>query len=249
MFVNSHSREQTLNRWEELREIKNLIGRFSMDLFHKNEDSIFREYWSCSDQVCLGVNNGWYLGAESVASHFQSLADRTACADLIIRTRFPSLTEHLSPQEKGLGSMDVYSLSTDLVTIAEDEQTAKGMWTCAGQKVEYSAAGPYGQWFFGIFAVDFINENNSWKIWHMQYLEEIKTPQGKTWWEEAQTEVSIPDFAPLKSKVPPSPDVEVCLCEYYGSKRPFPKYPLPPEQYSTFSETFSYGFSQEVTAK
>ena len=36
-------------------------------------------------------------------------------------------------------------------------------------------------WTWGYFAVDFIRENDGWKIWHMQYVNDVDCICGQSW--------------------------------------------------------------------
>ena len=58
--------EEKLGRWEDQREIKNLMGRMSADYTLKKEAGMFENYWSTRPDVCLGINTGYFKGAVNV---------------------------------------------------------------------------------------------------------------------------------------------------------------------------------------
>ena len=45
-MAHSFTSEQLLSRWEDQREIKNLMGRMSQDYTLKKEGGMFAAYWS-----------------------------------------------------------------------------------------------------------------------------------------------------------------------------------------------------------
>ena len=55
-----------LERLEWRREIRNIMGRISHDHSVKQEAEVYNRYWSRRDDVCLGLNNGFYNGAAAV---------------------------------------------------------------------------------------------------------------------------------------------------------------------------------------
>ena len=68
--------EELLTRWEKRRSIQNLMVRFfSQDYLMRRENKMYDTYWSKADDVCLGVNNGYYQGAGAVKAYYQGLAD------------------------------------------------------------------------------------------------------------------------------------------------------------------------------
>ena len=68
-----------------------------------------------------------------------------------------------------------------MIELADDLQTAKGMWYSQGSKADVTESGPVSYWTFGVFCVDFVPENGAWKIWHLQYLEDVKCLCGQGW--------------------------------------------------------------------
>lgn len=229
-------------RWEAQREIKNLMGRYTRALLHKEEGSIVSRFWSNREDVCLGVNDGWYCGRGSLQAYYDYFETLTETTDAIMKKLFPQI----APDARGVGYLEMKSLSTDLVEVAGDGESAKGMWNCAGQKVEFTQAGPVTYLTYGTYAVDFVREDGAFRILNMQYLEEIKHPQGEKWWKEETVRPAMPEFAVLKELECPRPNVPQLLWENYDTARILPKLPPLPEPYETFGETFSYGIFQEV---
>lgn len=229
-------------RWEAQREVKNLMGRYTRALLHKEEGAVPDRFWSRREDVSLGLNEGWYRGQDSVRGYYGWFEQKTECTDGIMKQLFPQIpAEH-----RGIGYLEMKSLSSDLVEIAGDGQSARGMWNCAGQKVDYTPAGPVTFLTYGTYFVDFVREDGQFRILNMQYLEEICHPQGQKWWEAPKVLPEMAEFALLKEMTPPEPDIPQQLWERYRTDRPMPELPPAPEPYETLGDTFSYGISQEV---
>ena len=160
--------EEKLGRWEDQREIKNLMGRMSADYTLKKEADMFENYWSCRPDVCLGINTGYFKGADNVRRYYENQGERIALESRLIYERFPETF-------KGK------TLSSPLIEVAGDGETAKGIWCTRGSYSLLTAGGPQGFWEWGWFAVDFVREGDEWKIWHMLYLREVDRPCGSPW--------------------------------------------------------------------
>lgn len=235
--------EKQMGAWEAQREIKNLMGRYTRALLHKEEGTILETFWSCREDISLGTNRGWYLGRGSIGAYYRAKERAMEASDACVKARFSGVPE--VQNGRGLGYLPMYALSSDLVEIASDGESGKGMWAVSGQDTVYTPAGPVTELLFGTFCVDFVRENGRFRILHMQYLEEIRHPQGEKWWERAKERPILPEFAELKNWTP-EPDVQVCLYEKWAPGRKHTVVLPLPEPYDTLSETFSYGYSGEA---
>lgn len=235
------SLEEKLVLWEDRRAVKNLMGRVSMALLLKQESGIFESFWSKRDDVCFGVNNGWYVGRDAIASYYEAAVQRMKKSDDILRKRF-SFMKEFDVQEHGFGYLEAKTISEGIIEIAGDRETAKGLWPCAGQITDFTDIGPISYWTFGWYAADFILEDDDWRLWHLSYLEDIKHPMGEKWWETPKQRDAFPEFAPMRDVLTPPPNVPMELRDYYNTERPFVLSQPMPLPYAHFDETFSYGF-------
>lgn len=242
------NREKLVDIWEDKRDIKNLMGRFTMALLHKREESLFQDYWSDTSDVCYGTNNGWYYGPEDVKAYQTGCVALMNKSDEIIRKRFPTVVKDME-EKYGHGYLEVKSLSSDVVVVADDGKTAKGMWACAGQETDMTEIGPITYWTYGMYAVDFIRENDAWKIWHMSYFEHIKHPIGEKWWEPEKERRAYTEFSEMADVKVPEPNIPCTLHEHYSTEREMARFQSLPVPYNAFSETFSYGVCKEEMGK
>ena len=247
MNKSNRSAEELVGRWEERREIKNLMGRYAVSFLLKREATMFGGFWSSRDDVSMGMNNGWYLGREAIAEWFSAIDRATARKAELLQADLPDkLGDQPLSDLYGIGDFDVKPLGTPVIELAEDLKTAKGMWYSQGTKADVTESGPVSYWTFGVFAVDFIYENGAWKIWHLQYLEDIKCLCGQSWAKPETPFPALEAYAPLKELALPEPTVKATLREYYHPGRPMAKLPPLPVPYDTFQSTFSYGYEKEV---
>ena len=235
--------DELLDRWEDQREIKNLMGRYANWIILNKVHEILDLYWSKEkDDICYGVNDGFYSGREALKNYYQAIYDGNVKKAHILRDIFPERLGDKSEEELyGIGPFIMKPLGSPYIEIAADGETAKGLWHSQGSYAEIGSAGPVSYWTWGYFAVDFVREGEDWKIWHMQYVEDINCPCGQNWGKNEEPYPDLPEFAELKDFRLPEPNVPVTLREYYTPRRRHTPAPRLPEAYTTFSETFSYG--------
>lgn len=241
-MARSFSTEERLSRWEDQREIKNLMGRLSQDYTLKKEGGMFEKFWSRREDVCLGVNDGYFTGPDHVAAYYADQARRIALESRLIAAAFPkNLGDKTEEELYGVGMMTYRPVDTPVIELSEDGQTAKGLWCIRGSYSVLTPGGPQSFWEWGWFAVDFIREGEDWKIWHMLYLKDIDRPCGGAWVGPAKVYDEVDSFAEMKDFKPLEPNVKRTLREEYSVRRAFAPSPRMPEPYTTFAETFSYG--------
>lgn len=234
--------EQLAQRWEDRRAVKNLLGKYVVSILLKREPTMFECFWSKKEDICLGINEGWFAGREAVKGYYEALDKRNIAVRDLLVSLFPEKAAGKTPEELyGIGVFDVMSTTNSVIEIAADGQTAKGMWHGFGKPVDVTEKGPLSYWILGTYCVDFILEDGQWKLWHMMYLEDVHAPTGHNWSLNENPYPDLPEFAPLAAVEKPRPNVPVALRRRYSADRPFTKLPDFPKPYNTFAETFSYG--------
>jgi hypothetical protein len=237
------STEDLTRKWEYRRELKNLMGKYMFSLMLKNEKNMFDMFWSKTKKdVCLGFNNGWYQGKEAIRGYYDAIHQSTVVKANLMQTLFPEQLGGKTKEEiYGAGPYEAKPVGNVIIAIAEDEKTSKGIWYSRGSFAEITSGGPISYWTWGCYTVDFVLEDEEWKIWHMQYLEDIRHPCGQDWSKPAVGFPELQEFTPIKSIKLPEPNIPMVLREYYYPDRPFTPLPRFPEPYETFTKTFSYG--------
>lgn len=248
MELANKSEEYLLDAWEAQRAIKNLMGKMSYNYIVKKFQEIFSGLWSSRADVCLGVNDGYYNGASAVAGYYDGLYELNALISKLMQKAIPSVLEDKTADEiYGTGTMDYKPVECELIEVAQDGGTAKGLWVLRGSHSQLTPAGPVGYWEWGWFAADFIKEDGKWKIWHLLYLDDVCGVCGTDWVTAPKDLPEMEVFEPIKGYKLPEPNVPVKLRELYSPMRCFTPPPRMPEPYESFSQTFSYGIAEGET--
>ena len=237
------STEELTDRWEDQRELKNLMGIYANYITLNIDGRIFCDLWSSErEDVCYGNNDGWYVGRAAVGGYYAAIRKRNELVALCLQKRFPEELGSKQPEEIfGIGTFRVFPMSCPVIEIGDDRQTAKGLWFCQGSHAEVEGCGPVSRWTWGYYASDFVRENGLWKIWHLQHTNDVDAVCGKSWGKPAEPMPQLPEFQALEEYSMPAPTKAECLRAAYTPDRPLTAAPRTPEPYSTFSETFSYG--------
>lgn len=234
--------EILIERWEFQRSIKNLMGKYSNMIILNREGEIFKNFWSNRGDNCLAFNDGYYKG-KAVEKYYKSVEKRNALVAVLLQKKFPDKIGKMSTEEiYGIGPFKVKPLSSPVIEIAEDGETAKGLWYCQGACNEIEESGPVARWTWGYFAVDFMREEDEFKIWHLCYFNDVDCISGTSWGKPEKKLPILEEFAILKDFSYENFSKEVCLYEKYHVNRKLAKIPKIPEPYNTFKNTFSYGY-------
>lgn len=239
--------EQLVGIFEDQRDIKNLMGKICYTILLKQENEMVDRFWSARPDICLGVNKGYFYGAAAVRGYYDAVYRHTAEVTELLKKLFPDRMGKLTRDEQfGAGSMDVKPMDTAVVEIAEDGTTAKGIWYSRGTYNDITPQGPVAFWDYAVFACDFVRENGQWKVLNMLRLSDIVAPGGKNWGTEYTPYPDLPEFKDAKPFEAPEPNIPMTLHTAYYPGRPFTPLPEPPVPYTTFTETFSYGYVKEA---
>ena len=233
--------EQKITAWEAQRAIKNLMGKYINTLLLNRDAKVFDSFWADAEDACLGFNEGWYRGPEAIKAYYAAGAERNRLVAEVLQKHFPEKIGSKTPEEiYGIGTMKIYPPYTPVIEVADDNKTAKGLWSCMGSHCDVDPVGPIARYLWGYYAVDFLNTDGGWKIWHMQFVHDIDGVVGRNWGEPEPEYPELPEFAPLKDFAYPELTEKEILRNVYSPNTVPDKTPRIPEPYGTFSETFSY---------
>lgn len=209
-----------VRRLEDIHEIYQIMGRRAYYHSAGRHDLEISELWSPQDDVVFEPED---VGA------FTSLASvKRAYVD---GNPFP-------PGTKGL--LVEHTLTTPVLEIAADGQTAKGIWISPGHETFPIEEGtPKAHWSWGRYAVDFRKEEGKWKIWHLHVLTTFRTPYSDDW---TKTALHKPEWLPADGETTERQgraDRGVSFNEPYHPDRAPKLQPVPPEPYQTWEDTWS----------
>jgi hypothetical protein len=236
------SLEDIVRKTRDYQEIQNVMGLH--EYYHavgKHEEEM-EAIWALNTPGLAmeeAFLNGRYVGRDPVWGYyvdFFKLFFDAMGRDL--SEIFPGLDE---PAEGDLprGVRILHTLTTPVIEVADDGETAKGVWLSPG----YISAPQGGRlqafWHWDRYAVDFFREDGKWKIWHFWVGKDFSTPYEKSWVQSALDASPGLDMQGIPGFPPPNAQSQTA----YGGYDAFSSagfVPVPPRPYRTFSETFSY---------
>jgi len=143
----------------------------------------------------------------------------------------------------GAGSLSYRLLTTPIIEVAGDLKTAKAYWYTPGFQANVMNGSGSAIWSYERYAIDFVNEDGAWKIWHFHVYNDWEIPMG-----EDLVAYTIEKEKSGQQMQPRAPRED--LAQYYTdkvfgetyslSREANPLNPRPPEPYCTFKDTFSY---------
>jgi hypothetical protein len=221
--------QKKLERVDAVQEIQNLMGRYVwMHEVQKDPEFIDTMFAENNPDVSWEVAHmGLYRGREAVKE--------------ILNQHGPK-GGSIAP-----GTLFIHTLTTPVIEIAEDGQTAKGVWKSPGAETitDPKTGKLRGMWAWTKYACDFIKEDGKWKILHYHVYRIFMTPADVNYTDEYESKFMSKAMAVSSSgggagqgsshKEPTTYD------NPFTTKYVPELVPAPPEPYRTFSETFTYG--------
>ena len=212
------------------RQVRNCMSRYETYLSMGHLQGALDEFALSKGDVQADVGFGLYYGPASVSRLFLGV--------------HAAMMGDATKGTMRAGATYLLANTTDIIEVADDLKSAKGLWLCptlstpGSEKSGYSPRTGYAH-----RAADFVREGGRWKLWHYMVFGLTGAPVGKSWTDPdvvAANQASrygwIPDN--LKPDAPSAPGIGAA-----GGWRPergVTDIPVP-VPYRTFTETFSYG--------
>jgi hypothetical protein len=83
-----------------------------------------------------------------------------------------------------VGVLAYHMLTTPMIEVAGDGETARGIWMSFGNVSGKMGATASAVWTEEKYSMDFIKENGDWKIWHLRTYVEFYSPTNGSWLDE-----------------------------------------------------------------
>lgn len=233
---------------KDVHEIQNVISRhefYHSALLHEEElDAIWARD---ADDVSFeeSLFQARFEGLDAIRSYYVDFMKNALFRSSlgIMRSLYPRLADH-PETELPIGLAFMHTLTTPVIEVAADGESAKGAWVSPGFMTipDRKKLGAY--WHWDRYGVDFLKEDGQWKIWHFFVGRELTCPFEKSW-----VDTALADEDPHRAAVaffqrwpgfeaPPRPPLNEF--EPYSPFEVARLKPRLPEPYRTFSETFSY---------
>ena len=141
----------------DIAACNNLMSLHSWYHAAMQNDVELDKIWSKRPDVIWAQTSGYWKGMDSIRKNYGQKATVETTA----------------------GGYVWHTITSGVVEIAGDRQTAKGVWYTpglGGKRVKdgKSNAG----WMWEKYGVDFVRENGEWKIWHMKVYTDWSAPLG-----------------------------------------------------------------------
>lgn len=234
--------EEKLAWLEGYKAIEKLVNKKTFFELIKQGDSNWQQFWCSPEQEpTLGVNDGFYAGTEAIGAYYAARHEITRAKTAMIKKAHPELVGKTEDELFGIGQLTVQNMSCQVIEVARDQKTAKGLWYYTLIDFDLTQYGPEARWYWGRVGIDFINEDGQWKIWHMMDALDFDGLMGTDWNNPEPERPVLPEYAGVADLKLPEPNVKKQNHEKFWRRRPVKPFPAVPKPYDTFSNTFSYG--------
>jgi hypothetical protein len=145
----------------DMLEIQNVASahEYYHGAFLHNEE--IRDIWSKRDDIAWKNNNDYYANRKDF-NNFYGVGIK---------------------QANPLGALWYHMLTTPIIEVSGDGQTAQAIWMSFGNVSGAGGTGTMSQWTEEKYSMDFIKEDGKWKIWHLRTYVEYYSPFQKSWTE------------------------------------------------------------------
>jgi hypothetical protein len=200
-----------------LQAVNNLMGRYSHMLETREGYTLESLFAMKTEGVSWRRPNG-PVGIEAMKAQFKDLKANPG---------------------NSVGRMELHSMLTPIIEIAEDGKTAKGVWDSWGPGVRDGDSDNIWGWVK--YGVDFIKENGDWKIWHMQVYPVFMTAYNKSITQQAKDNAAAGQNAAAVQKLPENwGRAANSTWIYDGKSSMIGTGPYLPEPYCTFDSKTAY---------
>lgn len=215
----NEAQSREIERLKDVHEIENLMARHEYlhtagrnaedaDLFAKKTPGVSIEI----------ANWGVYEGLDGI-ERFHNAVLQFAAKDAI-------------------GVLAIHTLTNQVLEIAGDGKTAKGVWISPGLETlpDTTEEGKLvALWVWAKYGVDFVKEDGKWKFWHLHLYSIFGCPYDKSWIDAPEH----PNLPPIPDEL--KPDRPPTYHKEYSPNAVVEYVPVPPDPYEIFDEaTASY---------
>lgn len=234
--TNHFTDEEWLGRLWDVENIKQMMARRCYYLYNDRRRDELNDLWVLKPEnretASYGSNWGYYVGMDNIAEYYVIRHDARMKAR---KQRY--LEAGIGDADEKTGYMNMHTLSTPLIKLAQDGKTCRGMWY---DMTAFNDGNPDGScqelllpW---VVACDFIKEDGQWKIWHLFMSNDMFITIGK--------DVGDIPIYPGPGEDPVREEFGEATIPMLAHDNTFgwaDMYPPMPEAYYTFDNLNSYG--------
>jgi hypothetical protein len=194
------------------------------DMHEEELDKLWVKEPGNEKSASFGQNWGYQIGMERIYQYYVKSNNEEKKRDLESLAAADSSIE-ITPDNLGIGSMLMHTLTTPYVEVAGDGKTAQGLWYSPGQVTVAHPNKVDCMWMYEKYGVDFIRESDGWKIWHLFVGTDFAIKPG-----EFMRDIPVPDRA-QDEKGWQAMSIEM---QAYTPRHNWTLYPYIPQPYETF---------------
>lgn len=230
----------------DVQAVQNLMSRRAF-LHSIGRNELELDLWAKDHEVRWAQNQGCWVGMDSLKVYYADINQQMQANEL---KRLNGLNPAIKdiPENRNIGNTVLHLLTTPIIEVAEDGQSAKGVWYTPGAILTTKdGSSVEGMWMWERYGGDFIKEDGKWRIWRLQVFTDFAMPFG-----EAYTPIGDPATMGTEGGAQagpgpgaagltvPGPDLPKRLYTEFSATRVPVLEPKLPEPYRTMSETFEY---------
>lgn len=235
----------------DVQDIQNLMSRRAMlhSIGHNEEEL---ELWSRKREIRWAQNGGCWIG-DDYRRYYVDVNFQMQKAQLAALSKSNPAIANDFARNRYVGSTVLHILSTPIIEIAGDGQSAKGFWYTPGVIL----SSPDGKTGEGVnmwerYGVDFVREDGRWRFLHIEVITDFAYPFGgglmtpvagapKADASNSGSEGSKQAPGPGAEGIDvPGPTIARAMGESWTPTRVPKLTPRLPEPYRTLGETFEY---------
>lgn len=232
--------DERMRRVWDVEIIKDLMARRAFYMANDMRREELNDLWVAEPEnrktASFGSNWGWYVGMDEISHYYVVRHDIERKAQLAAYCAAHPEVENTEANQ-GYGCYVCRPVSTPLVVISGDGETAKGMWYSIGCDCAAAGAGEAEcRWFNDKIAADFIKEDGAWKIWKIVVSNDLSVRAG----ESAD---DLPTVIPVEQNPAAIEFGEptISMLTHNNALNWSDDYPFLPKEYFRYKEELGYG--------
>lgn len=216
-----YSDDELIRRVWDVEEIKKVANKRVIYIANEMRAEELVDLWVSDKKLqktaSFGRNTGYYVGMDAIKGYY---------------------VKHHNDMHNNdfTGCLSTHPISTGLVELAEDGKTARGIWYAIAQETTPAKDGTAkALWMPEKIGMDFVKEENDWKIWHIMIATDLVAEAGEDYskqeiYHDYETNPVDLEFGnPTIKKLVHNTDFNW-----------WDNYPAMPEPYETYSDEVSY---------
>ena len=238
-----YTEEELIDRVWDREKIQAVMAKRAFLSANENRREEINTLWvrepEHQNTASLGKNWGYYIGIDNIIKYYVVAHHEKGMEQLKkIAEANPSISDNFENYHYGCTSF--HPLSTPLIEIAGDGNTAKGLWYSVGQETTRLPDGTGDAvWTCYKIGADLVKESGEWRIWHLVEVWDVACRAGEDYSE--QPVIMTPDDPSLAEVKAEFGTPDYALLTHYARFNWRDDYPWMPEPYFSYNEKNSYG--------